>query len=138
MCREGTDRGSSRRLVQMTDLHRHRETPHDCSSQPGGQGCPPRDRVHIGCTAAARLILALAVCLIFQIDSVRVSAQAAPASGAPARQSGVAAAPRTPAGLPDRLTDEEFWGLIARFSEPNGYFDSDNLVSNEDTFQAVI
>ena len=42
------------------------------------------------------------------------------------------------AALPDRLTSQEFWRLVVEFSEPNGYFDSDNLVSNEDTFQTVI
>jgi hypothetical protein len=48
-------------------------------------------------------------------------------------------APFLPAGdLPARLSDREFWQLIERFSEPDGYFDSDNLVSNEDTFQSVI
>lgn len=40
--------------------------------------------------------------------------------------------------LPARLTDHEFWRLIDGFSEANGYFQSDNLVSNEDTFQYVI
>ena len=44
-----------------------------------------------------------------------------------------------PAGdLPARLADAQFWGLVERFSEPDGYFDSDNLVSNEDAFQAVV
>jgi hypothetical protein len=44
-----------------------------------------------------------------------------------------------PAGdLPPRLTDAAFWGLVERFSEPDGYFDSDNLVSNEDAFQSVV
>ena len=33
--------------------------------------------------------------------------------------------------LPARLTDEEFWKLIEDLSEPNGYFRSDNLLSNE-------
>ncbi len=33
--------------------------------------------------------------------------------------------------LPDRLTDQEFWRLSQEFSEPNGYFRSDNLLSNE-------
>ena len=42
------------------------------------------------------------------------------------------------ATLPARLTDGEFWRLIEDFSEPNGFFRSDNLVSNEDTFQFVI
>lgn len=40
--------------------------------------------------------------------------------------------------LPDRLTDAEFWGLVETFSEPSGYFQSDNLVSNEHTFQYVV
>ena len=33
--------------------------------------------------------------------------------------------------LPDRLTDEEFWALSQQMSEPNGYFRSENLLSNE-------
>lgn len=40
--------------------------------------------------------------------------------------------------LPARLSDAEFWRLVEDFSEPNGFFRSDNLVSNEDTFQFVI
>jgi hypothetical protein len=40
--------------------------------------------------------------------------------------------------LPARLTDQEFWGLSDAFSEPNGYFRSDNLLSNEIFFQYVI
>ena len=42
------------------------------------------------------------------------------------------------AALPDRLTNEEFWNLSQDFSEPNGFFRSDNLVSNELYFQWVI
>ena len=48
-----------------------------------------------------------------------------------------AAVPRATV-LPARFSDAEFWQLIERFSEPDGYFDSDNLISNEDGFQAVI
>lgn len=40
--------------------------------------------------------------------------------------------------LPDRLDDHTFWTLITEFSEPNGFFRSDNLVSNEMVFQYVI
>ena len=36
--------------------------------------------------------------------------------------------------LPERLGNEEFWRLVEAFSEPSGYFQSDNLVSNEHTF----
>jgi hypothetical protein len=52
----------------------------------------------------------------------------------PARQAG----PEPAARLPARLSDAEFWQLIERFSEPDGYFDSDNLISNEDRFQDVV
>jgi hypothetical protein len=40
--------------------------------------------------------------------------------------------------LPSRLSDQEFWELVNTMSEPGGYFRSDNLLSNEDTFQYVI
>jgi hypothetical protein len=40
--------------------------------------------------------------------------------------------------LPSHLTDEQFWKLSADLSEPGGYFRSDNLVSNEHTFEYVI
>lgn len=42
------------------------------------------------------------------------------------------------AGIPERLSNREFWRVSAEFSEPAGFFNSDNLVSNEDTFQYVI
>lgn len=40
--------------------------------------------------------------------------------------------------LPERLSDQEFWRLSTQMSEPNGFFRSDNLVSNEHTFQFVL
>ncbi|MEW5915921.1 MAG: hypothetical protein AB1762_05930 [Gemmatimonadota bacterium] len=43
-----------------------------------------------------------------------------------------------PATLPERLSDSAFWALVTESSEPDGYFRSDNLVSNELTFQHVI
>jgi hypothetical protein len=52
----------------------------------------------------------------------------------PARSS----APSSQASAAPTLSDREFWRLVEDFSEPNGYFDSDNLISNEDTFQSVI
>jgi hypothetical protein len=42
------------------------------------------------------------------------------------------------AQLPASLDDREFWHLVTTFSERSGFFNSDNLVSNEDTFQDVI
>lgn len=40
--------------------------------------------------------------------------------------------------LPERLANDEFWSLIDGLSEPPGFFNSDNLISNEDTYQSVI
>ena len=40
--------------------------------------------------------------------------------------------------LPEQLSDREFWTMVESFSEPNGYFRSDNLLSNENAFQRVI
>src|SRR5262245_54691038 len=40
--------------------------------------------------------------------------------------------------LPSQLTDEAFWNLVTEFSEPGGYFRSENFVSNETTFQYVL
>jgi hypothetical protein len=51
------------------------------------------------------------------------------------------ATPLAPARLPDlpsRVSDQKFWQIVTDFSEPNGYFRSDNLTSNELGFQEVI
>jgi len=40
--------------------------------------------------------------------------------------------------LPAKLSDQEYWKLITDFSEPNGFFRSDNLLSNESYFQQVV
>ena len=40
--------------------------------------------------------------------------------------------------LPERLTDKEIWDLITDFSEPGGYFRSDNFLSNESGYQTII
>jgi hypothetical protein len=40
--------------------------------------------------------------------------------------------------LPARLTDSEFWQLVADMSEPNGRFQYENFVSNEYNLQWVI
>ena len=51
---------------------------------------------------------------------------------------GAAAVAQAQSTIPQRLTDKELWQLNASMSEPNGYFRSDNLLSNETGFQAVI
>jgi hypothetical protein len=43
-----------------------------------------------------------------------------------------------PDSLPTEFSDAEFWKIIGDFSEPNGYFRSDNLLSNESGLQDVI
>jgi hypothetical protein len=40
--------------------------------------------------------------------------------------------------LPKQLSDRAFWQMVVDFSEPGGFFRSDNLISNETTFQEVI
>ena len=48
------------------------------------------------------------------------------------------AAPVFAQSLPARISDDEFWRMLTEMSEPNGFFRSDNFVSNETTFQYVI
>src|SRR5690242_8876907 len=48
------------------------------------------------------------------------------------------AVPRAASKLPARLTDLEFWQLSNDSSEPDGYFRSDNLTSNELGFLYVL
>jgi len=40
--------------------------------------------------------------------------------------------------IPERLDDSTFWAMVSDMSEPDGYFHSDNFVSNELGFQYVI
>src|SRR5207244_7856827 len=42
------------------------------------------------------------------------------------------------ASPPAQLTDQQFWSLSRDSSEEDGYFRSDNLLSNETSFQYVI
>lgn len=50
----------------------------------------------------------------------------------------VAALPAGSQGIPARLSDEQFWKMVTDFSDEDGYFRSDNFVSNEVSFQHVI
>ncbi len=40
--------------------------------------------------------------------------------------------------LPASLSDQDFWALTEQLSEPNGFFRSENLLSNERGYQTVI
>lgn len=42
------------------------------------------------------------------------------------------------ATIPARLADSTFWRMVTEMSEPGGYFQSENFVSNETTYQWVI
>lgn len=66
----------------------------------------------------------------------RVTPSAPPAASAPAPKPQPPQPP--PAAIPQRLSDAEFWRLVNDLSEPNGYFRSDNLLSNEIWLQSVI
>jgi hypothetical protein len=46
--------------------------------------------------------------------------------------------PLSAESLPSRLSDEAFWDIVNDFSEPNGFFRSDNFLSNEVEYQWVI
>src|SRR5436190_11493830 len=41
-------------------------------------------------------------------------------------------------GIPDQLSDQEFWRTITEFSEPSGPYTGDNWISNEASIQSVI
>jgi hypothetical protein len=40
--------------------------------------------------------------------------------------------------LPTKVSDQEYWKMVSEFSEPDGSFRSDNLLSNESRLQHVI
>lgn len=72
--------------------------------------------------------IALSVlCLVVLVSGSLVSA---------ARTQGELGAARR--AIPERISDRDFWEMVTGMSEPAGYFRSDNLVSNELTFQHVI
>jgi hypothetical protein len=50
----------------------------------------------------------------------------------------VPAAPAAAENLPASLTDDAFWKLVTDLSEPNGFFRSDNFLSNELEYQWII
>jgi hypothetical protein len=88
---------------------------------------------------------AVAVCLSVLIASVPASCAkrtpppaAVPSAPAPQPAPPAAAPPPAELAIPERLGDQEFWTLVTDFSEPNGYFRSDNLLSNEIWLQYVI
>jgi len=41
-------------------------------------------------------------------------------------------------GLPDQISDQDFWRMVTDLSEPSGQYTGDNWISNEPTIQDVI
>ena len=64
--------------------------------------------------------------------------QAAPAVASAAEPLSPLPAPLHGARLPDRIADSTFWRMVREFSEPGGYFQSENFVSNEMGLQHVV
>ena len=46
--------------------------------------------------------------------------------------------PRAADTLPSQIPDAEFWRMVNEFSEPDGFFQFENFVSNEPTYQLVL
>ena len=78
-----------------------------------------------------RRIPSAVVACAFVLAAPVVLARAVPAQSALAR-------PSQATSVPTRLADSTFWRMMTEFSEPGGYFRSDNFVSNETSFQYVI
>ena len=51
---------------------------------------------------------------------------------------GISGQSRAQSTIPNRFADTTFWRMTVDFSEPNGFFRSDNLLSNESSFQWVV
>jgi len=85
------------------------------------------------------LALAPASCMHHAPATAPQAPPPAPAPAPPVAAPAPAPAPAPArAEVPDRLSDDEFWTLSTEFSEPDGSFRSDNLLSNEVWLQYVI
>lgn len=79
--------------------------------------------------AGSRVLLAVGTAAVSAISlHAQTSAPVAPAS----------AVSQPALSIPDRLADSTYWRMITEFSEPSGYFTSENFVSNETSWQQVI
>jgi hypothetical protein len=78
----------------------------------------------------------------FRTIAARVALASPPALLASTAYAQAGATAATPAAakqaIPAKLSDSTFWKLVTDMSESNGFFRSDNFVSNETTFQWVI
>ena len=84
-----------------------------------------------GAQPATRWLVALCAVLV-SITALSAAGNAQAVATPPAASTGAALQ------IPDRLADSTYWRMIAEFSEPSGYFTSENFVSNETAWQQVI
>ena len=75
-------------------------------------------------------------CLGLAAVAVTACARPSPNPAGGARDS--RAASTDASRIPARLADSTFWRMVTEFSEPGGFFRSDNFVSNETSFMYVI
>jgi hypothetical protein len=94
---------------------------------------------------AVATLLLLSVACHRSPSGIPAAAAAAPAPAPAAAPSILSASPLTPlpaspngARLPDAIADSTWWGMVRTFSEPGGYFRSENFVSNELGLQHVV
>jgi hypothetical protein len=81
---------------------------------------------------------ALLFCFLSQTASLLPKAPSASSQGDKASAQ-ISGAPRPAVQSLDRALDKEgFAQVVEKFSEPNGYFDSDNLISNEASYLHVM
>lgn len=76
--------------------------------------------------------------LLAAVFALATNAVVAPVARAQTVAAPSAAAERTTLQIPVRLADSTYWRMIGEFSEPSGYFTSENFVSNETAWQQVI
>jgi hypothetical protein len=81
-----------------------------------------------------RALVAALAGLVSGCSTSASTGRAVPVNGAAPATS----AAQSATGIPPRLSDSTFWRIVTDFSEPGGFFRSDNFVSNETSFQYVI
>src|ERR1041384_7917433 len=85
----------------------------------------------------ARTLLLIIILLLALTQRTITPPDQSAAQQAPAATAPVAATPKAGDSC-GGLADAEFPRLIQRLSEPGGYFDSDNLISNESSYLHVL
>jgi hypothetical protein len=84
----------------------------------------------------SRLLIAATLVVVLDQHGVPVQGPALPFIPAGAGPAGTGRVQTAP--LRDKLSSQEFGRIVERLSEPNGYFDTDNLISNEASYLHVL